>query len=180
MKKFMKTIVPVVLCLALLVCSVPVTFAASSTTPKAPIALKYVSDYATNEHCVSFTPTSKADGYQIQIIHNNGTVGLNWYSRTANETRAFYKDGGRYYLTKLSFNDKSGEFYKIRVRAFNNPSGKYESPVTGFEKPNSSAKYSSWSTATYGADATKSVKATRVNNKQDVKISWDKFKGADK
>ena len=167
-KQIISLIVALALCCVITIGSIP--FASALSTPSAPKKVLYRSDYAIEEHCLIITPKSSSTGFQVQVINSSGNTTLNKYYRIGAYNNDFYKLDGEYILWNFHKNIKDGQFYKVKVRTFN--ASNYKSG-----KPNSSAKYSSW-TSTYAAETVTDAKAVRVDNKKSVKISWDKTKGA--
>lgn len=170
--KTIKSIVSItltaVLCLIIAVSSVPYVSALSK--PKAPSRVLYRSDYAIEEHCLTFKPSpSGATGYQVQVRDSNGKITLNNFYKSTARSKSFYKLDGEYVLWNFNKHIKDGQFYNIKVRAFN--ANDYKSG-----KP-SNAKYSGW-TSTYAAETVTGAKALRVNKNGGVRISWNKTKGA--
>lgn len=170
--KTIKSIVSItltaVLCLIIAVSSVPYVSALSK--PKAPSRVLYRSDYAIEEHCLTFKPSpSGATGYQVQVRNSNGKITLNKFYKSTARSKSFYKLDGEYVLWNFNKHIKDGQFYTVKVRAFN---------ASGYKsgKP-SNAKYSGW-TSTYAAETVTGAKALRVNKNGCVRISWNKTKGA--
>ena len=170
--KTIKSIVSItltaVLCLIIAVSSV--SYVSALSKPKAPSRVLYRSDYAIEEHCLTFKPSpSGATGYQVQVRDSNGKITLNNFYKSTERSKSFYKLDGEYVLWNFNKHIKDGQFYNIKVRAFN--ANDYKSG-----KPNN-AKYSGWS-STYAAETVTGAKAVRINNKKAVKISWNKTKRA--
>jgi hypothetical protein len=170
--KTIKSIVSItltaVLCLIIAVSSVPYVSALSK--PKAPSRVLYRSDYAIEEHCLTFKPSpSGTTGYQVQVRDSNGKITLNKFYKSTARTKSFYKLDGEYVLWNFNKHIKDGQFYTVKVRAFNASDYKSGKP--------SNAKYSGWS-STYAAGTITGAKALRVNKNGGVRISWNKTKGA--
>lgn len=167
MKKAYKLLLSAVLCVLIAVSSVP--FASALSKPSAPSKVLYRSDYAVEEHCLIITPKSSSTGLQVQVINAYGKNTLNKYYKIGAYNKTFYKLDKEYIIWNFNKYISNGQFYTVRVRAFN--ASNYRSG-----KPNGSAKYSGW-TSTYAAETVTGSKAVRVDN-NNVKISWNKTKGA--
>ena len=167
MKKAYKLLLSAVLCVLIAVSSVP--FASALSKPSAPSKVLYRSDYAVEEHCLIVTPKSSSTGLQVQVINAYGKNTLNKYYKIGAYNKTFYKLDKEYIIWNFNKYISNGQFYTVRVRAFN--ASNYTSG-----KPNGSAKYSGW-TSTYAAETVTGSKAVRVDN-NNVKISWNKTKGA--
>lgn len=179
-KKILSISMAIILVLTIAATSIPFVSAAVKK-PNAPSSVKYISDYLVREHYLDFKGSKGgATGYHVQIINASGKVTSNQYYKSTNRTsdKTFFKSGDHYVVwCNNNFNKyiARGQFYKIRVRAFN--VAKPSSYKTG-KKP-SDAKYSGYST-TYGAESVKGAKAVKSSDKKGVKISWSKTKGASK
>lgn len=179
-KKILSILLSVVLILMITVSSIPFASAAVKA-PSIPKSVKYISDYIVREHCLEFKGSKGgATGYHVQIINASGKVTSNQYYKSTNKKsdKTFFNTGDHYIVwCNNNFNKyiARGQFYKIRVRAFN--VAKPSSYKTG-KKP-SGAKYSGYS-ATYGAESVKGAKAVKTSDKKGIKISWSKTKGANK
>lgn len=156
--------------LSVLIAIASVQFASALSKPAAPKKVLYRSDYAIQEHCLIITPKSSSTGLQVQVINANGGITLNKYYKIGSYNKTFYKLDKEYLIWNFNKYISNGQFYRVKVRAFN--ASNYKSGA-----PNSSAKYSEW-TSTYAAETVTGAKAVRVNNKKEVKISWNKAKGA--
>lgn len=167
LKQVISLIVSVVLCGVITIGSIP--FASALSKPAAPSKVLYRSDYAIEEHYLSVKTKSAATGFQVKLTNASGSITFNRYYKIGSYNKSFYKMDGEYILWNFYKNIKNGQFYKVQVRTFN---------VSNYKsgKPNSSAKYSGW-TSTYAAETVTGAKAVRVDNK-NVKISWNKTKGA--
>lgn len=165
-KRIAAPVISAVLCLLIAFSSVPA--ASALTAPKAPSKVMYRSDYAVDEHCLIITPKSTSTGFQVQAINANGEKTYNKYFKCSSKTKEFYKLDKEYIVWNFHKNIANGQFYTVKVRAFNASNYKSGKP--------SSAKYSGW-TSTYAAETVKGAKAVRVD-KNNVRISWDKTKGA--
>ena len=168
MKKVYKLLIISVLCVLIAVSSI--AFASALSKPAAPKKVLYRSDYAIQEHCLIITPKSSSTGLQVQVINANGGITLNKYYKIGSYNKTFYKLDKEYIIWNFNKYIGNGQFYRVKVRAFN--ASNYKSGT-----PNSSAKYSDW-ISTYAAETVTGAKAVRVNNKKEVKISWNKAKGA--
>ena len=97
--------------------------ASALSTPKAPKSVKYISDYAVQEHCLTFKPSSGgATGYHVQVVNASGKVTSNQYYKSTRKDKVFYKLGDEYVVwCNNNFNKyiANGQFYTVKVRAFN-------------------------------------------------------------
>ena len=148
------------------------------TKPKAPTSVEYSSDYAIGEHFISFKSPSKVDGFHVHGEREDGKK-LDVYCWTSNYDNYFYKVGNKYIVQPLTLQD--GCLHTLKVRAFN-VSKNYKRPAsepTIFgnlkQNPGKAATYSDWSKSIYMANAVTSIKATRVNNNKNLKITWNKI-----
>ena len=166
-KKIISVIITAALCMLITVSSVP--FASALTAPKAPAKIIYRSDYAIEEHCLIITPKSASTGFQVTAINASGKTTYNKYFKCSVKTKEFYKLDKEYIVWNFHKHISNGQFYTVKVRAFN---------ASGYKsgKP-SNAKYSGW-TSTYAAETVTGAKAVRVNKNGGVRISWNKAKGA--
>lgn len=166
-KRIAAPMIAAVLCLLIAMSSIPVASALS--VPQAPSKVLYRSDYAIDEHCLIITPKSVSTGFQVQAINVSGKTTYNKYFKANTKSKEFYKLGKDYIVWNFHKNIANGQFYTVKVRAFN--ASNYKSGT----KP-SSAKYSGW-TSTYAAETVKGAKAVRVD-KNNIRISWNKTAGA--
>ena len=150
----------------------------AATKPKAPTSVEYSSDYAIDEHCISFKSPSKVDGFHVHGERDDGKK-LDVYCWTSNYDNYFYKVGNKYIVQPLTLQD--GCLHTLKVRAFNVPKN-YKRPAIGpsifgnlKKAPGKAATYSEWSKSIYMANAVTSIKATRVNSNKNLKITWNKI-----
>ena len=162
-----KIFIAVILCVLIAISSVP--FVSALTAPKAPSKVLYRSDYAVDEHCLVITPKSASTGFQVTAINADAKTTYNKYFKCGVKSKEFYKLDKEYIVWNFHKQISNGQFYTVKVRAFN--ASDYKSG-----KPNN-AKYSGW-TSTYAAETVTGAKALRVNKNGGVKISWNKTKGA--
>lgn len=166
-KKISSIIIATVLCVLIAVSSVP--FASALSAPKVPSKIVYRSDYAIEEHCLTIVPKSSSTGFQVQVINADGKTILNKYYKCSVKSKDFYKLDKEYIVWNFHKYIPNGQFCTVKVRAFNAENYKSGKPK--------SAKYSGW-ISTYAAETATGAKAARVDNKKNVKISWNKTKGA--
>ena len=168
MKKTYKLLFTAVLCVLLAVSSIP--YVSAFSEPSAPSKVLYRSDYAIEEHCLIITPKTNSTCFQVQVIDAEGVTTVNKYYKCGSYSDTFYKLGKDYIIQNFRKYIGNGQFYKVKVRAFN--ASNYKSG-----KPNASAKYSGWA-STFAAETVTGAKAVRTNNKKNVKSSWNKTQGA--
>ena len=170
-KKVFLSIIAAALCVLSMLSVAPSASALSK--PKAPKSVKYISDYAVQEHCLTFKPSSGgATGYHVQVVNASGKVTSNQYYKSTRKDKVFYKLGDEYVVwCNNNFNKyiANGQFYTVKVRAFNASNYKSGKP--------SSAKYSGFA-STYAAETVTGAKAQRVKSPKGIKFSWNKTKGA--
>ena len=175
-KKIISTVSIITLCMLMVLTSIP--FVSAVSKPNVPKNIKYMSHYiAGPEHCLTFEPpTGGADGFHIVVKDVNGNVKKQFFIKSSENSSDFYKLSNSFVFWNFKRYIKSGQWYTVKVRAFN-LTKQYKKSYKTRTKPK--VKYTAYSAygTTYCCEKVTGLKAKLINNKKNIKVYWSKVKG---
>lgn len=118
-------------------------------------------------------------GFQIQTVSAKGKVVNSYYPSNLGSSYNIPRRTLMIKLNNTNVNRLSKQFYKFKVRTFN-CGGKYKGSFGGSKKPkNDGLVFSKWVTSNaHSRTNPDKYKVKRCDKKKQIKLSWEKVKGA--